>query len=52
METDDACSRADQLEWVKFMRRKFSPQEMLNADGQINQEFFKPTQVIDVLVSA
>lgn len=40
--TDRGPSRSD---WVRMMRRKFSPQEMLLPDGEINQDFFKPTKV-------
>ena len=45
MESDDRSNTAARIEWVKSMRQKFSPPEMLSADGEINQEFFKPTQV-------
>ncbi len=43
--TNNTTSKAERLEWVKSMRNKFSPSAMLSADGEINQEFFKPTQV-------
>ena len=36
---------AAQQSWATEMRQKFSPPEMLNEDGSINQDFFKPTQV-------
>ena len=34
--------------WMLEMRRTFSPPGMLNEDGSINQEFFKPKRVIVV----
>ena len=38
-------STSAQLQFVKSMRRQFSPPDMLTPDGEINQDFFKPTQV-------
>ena len=40
---------SERLDWVKNMRRQFSPKEMLTDDGEINQEYFKPTQVRDTI---
>ena len=37
---------ADRLEWVSQMRALFSPAGVQNADGTINQEFFKPKQIV------
>ncbi|KAK9828761.1 hypothetical protein WJX72_001961 [[Myrmecia] bisecta] len=34
------------LDWVRSMRRQFSPLEMLNPDGSIHQDFFKPKRVV------
>lgn len=37
---------AEKIDWVIEMRRKFSPEGMLNEDGTINQDFFKPKRVV------
>jgi hypothetical protein len=37
--------RSKQLEWVKSMRKQFSPPGLLTPEGEINQDYFKPTQV-------
>jgi hypothetical protein len=34
------------LNWVSEMRALFSPRGVQNEDGSINQEFFKPRQII------
>ena len=33
------------VQWVKGMRKVLSPPEMINADGSVNQDFFKPKKV-------
>ena len=33
-------------EWAAAMRQLFSPPEMNNKDGTINQDFFKPKKVV------
>lgn len=45
MQAEVSELNAERLAWVKNMRRQFSPKEMLTDDGEINQEYFKPTQV-------
>ncbi|EFN55627.1 hypothetical protein CHLNCDRAFT_133791 [Chlorella variabilis] len=37
---------ADRLEWVKQMRSAFSPEGMCKADGEVDQDFFKPKNII------
>lgn len=36
------------MQYLHSMRLQFSPPGMLNEDGSIRQEFFKPTRVIVV----
>lgn len=36
----------ERLEWICEMRRRFSKPEMLNEDGSIRQEYFKPDKVL------
>lgn len=31
--------------WARMMRLKFSPPGMVREDGDINQDFFRPTKV-------
>jgi len=40
----EAAKQTDQQrqEWAAGMRRLFSPASMLNEDGSINQDYFKP----------
>lgn len=38
-------SEQQRMEWVHFMRGKFSPPGMINEDLSIRQEFFKPEKV-------
>ena len=33
------------MQWVKDMRKLLSPPEMINEDGTVNQDFFKPKKV-------
>ena len=33
------------VQWVKDMRKLLSPPEMINPDGSVNQDFFKPKKV-------
>jgi len=43
----DAVQSAEmqsKIEWAVHMRRKFTPSEMLNEDGSLNHEYFKPKQ--------
>ncbi|KAG2486117.1 hypothetical protein HYH03_015212 [Edaphochlamys debaryana] len=42
----DCAPSAERLQYVIDMRRKFSPPGMLNPDGSINQDFFKPRRVV------
>ena len=35
-----------QEQWAREMRLNFSPPAMLNEDGAIKQDFFKPAQVL------
>lgn len=30
------------VQWVRDMRKLLSPPEMIQADGSVNQDFFKP----------
>ena len=39
-------SMQERLEWVKQMRGQFSPEGMCGADGEIDQDFFKPKNII------
>jgi hypothetical protein len=52
LETDSAPAGAaeteDRIKYAAEMRRLFSPAGMVNADGSINQEFFRPKRVITV----
>lgn len=41
-----APSQDARVEWAKQMRLKFGPSGMLEADGTINQQFFRPKQVV------
>jgi hypothetical protein len=36
----------EKVSWTKEMRKRFSPDGVCNADGSINQEFFKPKRII------
>eukprot|EP00198_Chlamydomonas_reinhardtii_P010015 XP_001699352.1 predicted protein [Chlamydomonas reinhardtii] len=36
----------DRDNYIVQMRRRYSPAGMLNADGSINQDFFKPRRVV------
>ncbi|EFJ46448.1 hypothetical protein VOLCADRAFT_105588 [Volvox carteri f. nagariensis] len=36
----------DRLQYVIEMRRRYSPPGMVNSDGSINQEFFKPKRIV------
>ncbi len=46
----DACSAEEHTRraWVVRMRRAFSPPAMLQSDGSIDQNFFRPKQVVVV----
>jgi len=37
-------------EWARQMRVKFSPPEMLNPDGSLNHEYFKPSKHMRIKV--
>ena len=37
---------AEKIAWASSMRQQFSPAGMCNADGSINQDFFKPKKII------
>ena len=39
-------SLQERLEWVKQMRGMFSPEGMCRPDGDIDQDFFKPKNII------
>lgn len=43
---DMPCHKKERVAWAAAMRTKLSPQDMLNEDGAINQEFFKPKKVV------
>lgn len=36
------------IQWAISMRQKFSPSGMMNEDGSVNQDFFKPKRVVIV----
>lgn len=36
----------ERLAWVRQMRSKFSPEGMCGPDGEIDQAFFKPKNII------
>ncbi|PNH06432.1 hypothetical protein TSOC_007217 [Tetrabaena socialis] len=55
MEAEPSTSggpQADRLEFVREMRRRFSPKAMLKDDGSIDQDFFKPRRVVLVQAGA
>ena len=37
---------ADRHQYIIDMRRIYSPPNMINADGSINQDFFKPKRIV------
>jgi hypothetical protein len=36
----------ERLQWVKHMRSLFSPKGMCGPDGEVDQDFFKPKNII------
>jgi hypothetical protein len=46
--TAGAAGTEDRIKYAADMRRLFSPAGMVDADGSINQEFFRPKRVITV----
>ena len=43
---DAADVEAERRQWVKSMRQQFSPEGMCGPDGEIDQDFFKPNNII------
>lgn len=41
------AEKTERLQWVYNLRSAFSPAAMLDEDGAINQEFFKPRKVFE-----
>lgn len=48
MDTMPSTSMQERIEYVIDLRRRFSPPGMLNEDGSVKQEFFKPKGVVIV----
>jgi len=40
--SDGPSKDAEKVDWATSMRLKFTPKDMLNADGSLNQLYFKP----------
>lgn len=43
---EEARQLAERLAWVRQMRGAFSPEGICRPDGQIDQDFFKPKNII------
>ena len=41
------AEKTERLQWVHDLRSAFSPAAMLDEDGAIKQEFFKPKKVFE-----
>mmetsp|Transcript_203 Transcript_203/g.274 ORF Transcript_203/g.274 Transcript_203/m.274 type:complete len:163 (+) Transcript_203:345-833(+) len=40
---------AQKQEWARQMRLKFTPADMLNADGSLNKDYFKPKHTTKIV---